>query len=338
MVLIVTDTGWFWNHENPLLEKYKDIVTVISLSGKKITDKYECWTCRLEKYIGKAGSSNYGSCDPAYRFLKDIGDTFSYREDVIFLTDSEPTTLYPFRAIAGDSDYNRYHLVAMAPFAFDTHSKRRADYEMLSNLSVLNTLFYLDSEQMDSIAYGSNNIEDVRKALTEYFDDMLPRILMGICESHETWIEADHPYTRQYFDFNAGRYMPVADGFSIDFEPIGHLKNRDGLKFARMGGTLGFGPIEVDAPDGMYSRDKAESLGGRINGKKICNVLREQRIRLADANGIPFESHECPSIGPCAGTCAKCEAEVKYLADKLDEIPYEKRIYPYFNPAEEMNI
>ncbi len=59
-------------------------------------------------------------------------------------------------------------------------------------------------------------------------------------------------------------------------------------------------------------------------------MLREQRLLLAEANNIPFESEECPSIGPCAGTCDKCDREAKYLYEQMKKIPKDERVYPQF--------
>lgn len=47
-----------------------------------------------------------------------------------------------------------------------------------------------------------------------------------------------------------------------------------------------------------------------------------------------FSSEECPSIGPCAGTCAKCDQESAYLRDKLADIAPEDRIIPDFTLTE----
>ena len=54
------------------------------------------------------------------------------------------------------------------------------------------------------------------------------------------------------------------------------------------------------------------------------------RIELAKANRIKFRSEECPSLGPCAGTCDKCDQEAEYLRDKLALIPEAQRIIPDF--------
>ena len=75
--------------------------------------------------------------------------------------------------------------------------------------------------------------------------------------------------------------------------------------------------------------DEVEAIVPRIDGKRICNYLRNLRLKLAEANQIPFESRECPSVGPCAGTCWKCDLESEYLRKEMGKIEPEKRVYPY---------
>ena len=55
------------------------------------------------------------------------------------------------------------------------------------------------------------------------------------------------------------------------------------------------------------------------NGKRICRTLKELRKRIADANKIPFEIEECTHKGDCPGTCPKCESEVNYLMNAIDD-------------------
>ena len=52
-------------------------------------------------------------------------------------------------------------------------------------------------------------------------------------------------------------------------------------------------------------------------GKKICNTLKEVRMQVAKANGIKYAPTECHHEGDCAGTCPKCEAEVRWLEQQL---------------------
>lgn len=52
-------------------------------------------------------------------------------------------------------------------------------------------------------------------------------------------------------------------------------------------------------------------------GKKICNTLKEVRMQVAKANDIKYAPTECHHKGDCAGTCPKCEAEVRWLEQQL---------------------
>lgn len=52
-------------------------------------------------------------------------------------------------------------------------------------------------------------------------------------------------------------------------------------------------------------------------GKGICKTLKDIRKRIADANDIKYEPEVCNFEGDCAGTCPKCEEEVKYIEQQL---------------------
>lgn len=54
-------------------------------------------------------------------------------------------------------------------------------------------------------------------------------------------------------------------------------------------------------------------------GKTTCKVLKEVRRKIADANDIPLQEHECTHTGDCAGTCPYCESEVRYLERELSK-------------------
>lgn len=55
-------------------------------------------------------------------------------------------------------------------------------------------------------------------------------------------------------------------------------------------------------------------------GKKKCEVLRQVRKKIADANGIDYTPHECNHEGDCAGTCPACEQEVRYIEGQLQRM------------------
>ena len=52
-------------------------------------------------------------------------------------------------------------------------------------------------------------------------------------------------------------------------------------------------------------------------GKRICNSLKEVRMQVAKANDIKYAPTECHYEGDCAGTCPKCESEVRWLEQQL---------------------
>lgn len=53
-------------------------------------------------------------------------------------------------------------------------------------------------------------------------------------------------------------------------------------------------------------------------GKKICEVLKAVRLRIAQANEIRYAPKVCTHEGECRGTCPACETEVRYLERQLD--------------------
>ena len=54
-------------------------------------------------------------------------------------------------------------------------------------------------------------------------------------------------------------------------------------------------------------------------GKQTCKILKEIRKQIAAENDIELITSECTHKGDCAGTCPKCEAEVRYLERELEK-------------------
>ena len=54
-----------------------------------------------------------------------------------------------------------------------------------------------------------------------------------------------------------------------------------------------------------------------MSGKVKCKLLKEIRRRIAEENDIPYVTHECRYQGDCAGTCPRCESELRYLERQL---------------------
>ena len=52
-------------------------------------------------------------------------------------------------------------------------------------------------------------------------------------------------------------------------------------------------------------------------GKVICETLKGIRQEIAQANEIDYSPTECRHEGDCAGTCPKCESEMRWLEGQL---------------------
>ena len=159
----------------------------------------------------------------------------------------------------------------------------------------------------------SNLLEDVQN----YFEEIFPIVIDGISEMEN----------ESYFDLTSKSYIPLGK------EPNKNdrLENRylpGDVNIASMYFLEGKVNIPNQASDGIYRKDMIYRPVARIDGKKICNTLREYRFKLAQMNNIEFNSEECSYVGACAGTCEKCDEEAKYLSMKLSEIPKEKQRIP----------
>ncbi len=330
MRILITDTGMIWNKDNPFLEKYKDILTVVCLDGKKVTDKYECFVSPY-KPVG-LGMDNVGIESGRFKALASVAKKLmiGYHEDIVFLADNEPSTLYPYYALKDISEYNHLHLVAMPPLRFEVNAKTTAFKELVSDLSNLDSfLFYDINKKLDKFDKGKG-LDDFLGFVTDDLGNMLPHILNGIHHINEPPC---------FFDFASMKYVSLEGGFDdIDITNSRQLATEPEFPLARSISTLGLIADPFYPDDSEYVKDRVERPVARFDGKKICNILRDQRLKLAAANNIPFESEECPSVGPCAGTCEKCDREADFLREALEKIPREKRVYPEFDAESEVGL
>lgn len=56
-----------------------------------------------------------------------------------------------------------------------------------------------------------------------------------------------------------------------------------------------------------------------MTGKEKCNLMRQIRRKIAQANDIIYLSTECDNDGYCLGTCPMCDAEIQYLDEQLNQ-------------------
>lgn len=67
------------------------------------------------------------------------------------------------------------------------------------------------------------------------------------------------------------------------------------------------------------SERKHYKRGKEMTGKEKCKLLKQIRKEIAESNGIVYLTSECTFEGECRGTCPKCDAEVRYLDNELQE-------------------
>ena len=56
-----------------------------------------------------------------------------------------------------------------------------------------------------------------------------------------------------------------------------------------------------------------------MKGKDKCQLLKAIRRQIAERYGLEYRSEECHHKGECAGTCPRCDAELKDLQWQLEE-------------------
>lgn len=326
MRLVITDTGNIWNKDNPFLKKYRNIVLVVCIEGKEVTDEYECFVSPFK--VTGLGMDPYGDESRRFNALNSVRSqlcsklSYGY-DDIIFLTDDEPTTLYPYYALKDLLD-DSMHLVAMSSLYFKPKKMREGHKRILSDLSKLDSVFYYDADEKLKEVGENTTIREFYEIVKNELGEMLPCVLKGI----------NHMEKKPcYFDFTSMKYIPLKEGFKgVDMlSQNKEVEETDYYKSVRVGHMGRVIPPSYPQKDEEI-KDEVERLVPRQDGKKLCNLLREQRIKLAKANHIAFESEECPSVGPCAGTCEKCDEEAAYLREKLKKIPEDRRVYPKFNP------
>lgn len=323
MRVVITDTAFIWNHNNPALEIFKDVLLVVCLEGKAVTDKYQCFVSPYKQ--GNMEMEEFGTGAWRYKALESVADDLNreleYYEDILFLTDDNPESLYPFYVIKDRNNYNHLHLCAVSPWKFENKKCIKAHKELLADLSQLTSIVYIDSNK-----YVLNSKKDVaRKEVMQKLEADYIALLPTVVNNMEDL------RGRYYFDFALNSYVAIEEGANgIDLSKKKQLDTKIETVLERSFSTLGL-VMPPDYPEeDETTKEEIEIVFARIDGKKICEYLRMQRMELAKANGIEFTSEECPSIGPCAGTCAKCDQESVYLRDKIAAIPEEDRVIPDF--------
>ena|GEM_PF-1233679 len=336
MLLVVTDKGDIWNHNNPYLEKYKEQVLVVCLGGEKATDKYECFVPSSLSNVEKRLSCEKRKSDDC----KETADekeslTIEQKRRILVARlkggmpvsiSSNNTTVQQYQYILNNPLYpakdelcNKFKSYTDIVFLADSVESSLYPYQIARE----NLIFSQSSDYsihlvaaVDSKKNNHNMLSDLSyvSSVAYYETD---KVFMNFYNKNDRILSCS--YDGDYIKDNLGEMIPYFLNFPhdrsgryyFDFTSMSHKSIDEGVEM-----------VEMQLP--------------RIDGKEVCNMLRMKRIELAVANNIPFESEECPSTGACAGTCPKCDEEAEYLRKCLEKIPEEKRGYPQFDPRKEV--
>lgn len=321
MRIIISDANRIWTPDHPALKPFAEIVLLVCMNGQAMTDTYPCFA---PEYKGWGLGMALGKDSAKYRALDEKADELvsllGYHDDIVFLTDGEPESLYPFMAVRERNESNHLHLVSISPWRFETKWRTEFHRTVLSDLSNVSSLLWINGDTILNEMDPKSTVPNLYKETQRQCGELLPRILYLIQKRF---------WRRAYFDFNSMRYLPLDEGGNL----TKHAFAKQKIDISKIDASIRYTTLGISFREEYPNRDEwtfeeVESLTPRIDGKKICNYLRELRIQLAEANNIAFESPECPSIGPCAGTCEKCETEAAYLRKKMNRIAMEKRVYP----------
>ena len=326
MLIIVTDEGRIWNHKNPALEPFADCVLVVCLNGEKVTDKYQCFVSPYHKdhmIVGQVDNCDTGEKFQALESVRhQLRYTHGYHEDILFLTDNTPQSMFPYLVLKDIEEFNRLHLWCMTPWDFEGRDAKERHVQFFQGLSSLKSLLLLDSDTLKKLPRKGNRLSDIIEAGESLCKELLPTV---VCD-----IGTQMGYrSNYYFDLQARRYIEVDNSFE-EIMTTGPLTTeeieayRPFLECCTLG-LLGYN----DYPNSdEHTKNAVEKLYPRFNGKQICEQLKQMRRQLVEANGINYIIADCPSTGPCAGTCPQCDKEITDIQHLLLHIPENERIYP----------
>ena len=205
MRIVVTDSGLIWNHNNLFLKQFKDIVLVVCLEGKQVTEEYKCFVSPYQ-HVGME-IDEFGVESQKYKALESVASELKrelrYHDKIVFLTDGNPESLYPYYVIKDINEFNSLHLCTVSPWNFEEKRRVVAHRELLSDLSALKSICYIDSDSYLAKVDKGSNMKDVMQLVEKDYVDLMPRILNGIEELTED----------SYFDMASKSYVSVGEGY-----------------------------------------------------------------------------------------------------------------------------
>lgn len=311
MKIIVTEEGRLWNAQSPVLAQYAGEVIVISYYTDKPREhqgNYQYLDVKIPAMMGM--DENGAMTSIRYRALCENQDKLlqliDHEWDVLILSDDSISTLYPYKLLQLVTERSNLHLWTISPFSFESRNRIKAYQEMIVDLS--NTRSVLAMEPESTEEYKRLTLPQYYEHVERQMNELLPIVHRQIERMH------GHYDRKYFFDFNKKAYIDTT------FEK-GFIHADDSILFQTLGLMSYEGMVEMKKKNQLF-------LTQRSDGKELCHTLKQARRKLAEANGIDFQTEECSLQGACGGTCPKCDEELRYLMERLEEIDPVQRVYP----------
>ena len=114
---------------------------------------------------------------------KKLNRKLRYHDEIVFLTDNDPHSLYPFYVLKELKENNFFHLITLSHCDLDAVKRSNLYHQLLSDNSALNSLFYYDSNRALK-ALGEPTT--IRKAYSYVKKELEGIIISTLNEIYET--------------------------------------------------------------------------------------------------------------------------------------------------------
>lgn len=173
MRIVVTDTCFVWKRYRHILEKFKDMLLVVFLEGKPETDEYKCLVCsqHIEDNVNLYSYSDV-RMDLFPTLANGLNEILKDDEEIVFLTDYDLISLYPFISLSEGYKDRKLHLCTIFPFKFDM--RQYNEYQrIIGELPKATSVLSIDSNKYLASISCENSLLDILKEIENQYISMV---------------------------------------------------------------------------------------------------------------------------------------------------------------------
>lgn len=183
MRIVVTDTCFVWKRYRHILKKFKDMLLVVFLEGKPVTDEYKCLVCsqHIEEDVNLYSYSDV-RMDLFPTLANGLNEILKDDEEIVFLTDYDLISLYPFISLSEGYKDRKLHLCTIFPFKFDM--RQYNEYQrIIGELPKATSVLSIDSNKYLENISSENSLLYILKNIESNYISMLSEMLNSIANS-----------------------------------------------------------------------------------------------------------------------------------------------------------